>query len=156
LYRAISQETSAAVNRKKKQRSYTSYTLKQEKQEQKQRLNPTYMNILSDIYVISANDKLPAPIQPLEVIRRDCGELCNTSRDGSPGPYFNHVTAQVNCPALFKNAFIDRSVTISLAPASKTQASTQGFSEPITKTHPLLTPGACCNPSLKAFVSGIP
>jgi hypothetical protein len=40
------------------------------------------------------------------------------------------------------------SVTISLAPASKTQASTQGFSEPITKTHPLLTPGACCNPSL--------
>ena len=40
---------SAAVNRKKKQRSYTSYTLKQEKQEQKQRLNPTYMYILSDI-----------------------------------------------------------------------------------------------------------
>jgi hypothetical protein len=38
---------SAAVNRKKK--SYTSYTVKQEKQEQKQRLNPTYMYILSDI-----------------------------------------------------------------------------------------------------------
>jgi hypothetical protein len=34
------------------------------------------------------------------------------------------------------------SVTISLAPASKTQASTQGFSEPITKTRPFLTPGA--------------
>lgn len=47
LYRAISQEMSAAVNRKKK--SYTSYTLKQEKQEQKQRLSPTYMYILSDI-----------------------------------------------------------------------------------------------------------
>ena len=47
LYRAISQEMAAAVNRKKK--SYTSYTVKQEKQEQKQRLNPTYMYILSDV-----------------------------------------------------------------------------------------------------------
>jgi hypothetical protein len=37
----------AAVNRKKK--SYTSYTVKQEKQEQKQRLNPSYIFILSDI-----------------------------------------------------------------------------------------------------------
>ena len=49
---------SAAVNRKKKQRSYTSYTVKQEKQEQKQRLSPTYMYILSDIYVISVVDML--------------------------------------------------------------------------------------------------
>jgi ATP phosphoribosyltransferase len=40
-------QLSAAVNRKKK--SYTSYTVKQEKQEQKQRLNPTFMYILSDI-----------------------------------------------------------------------------------------------------------
>jgi hypothetical protein len=47
LYRAISQKMAAAVNRKKK--SYTCYTVKQEKQEQKQRLNPTYMYILSDI-----------------------------------------------------------------------------------------------------------
>ena len=31
---------SAAVNKKKK--SYTSYTVKQEKQEQKQRLSPTF------------------------------------------------------------------------------------------------------------------
>jgi hypothetical protein len=58
LYRAISQETSAAVNRKKKQRSYTSYTIKQEQQEQKQRLNSTYMYILSDIYVISVVEML--------------------------------------------------------------------------------------------------
>jgi hypothetical protein len=132
--------TSAPVNRKKNERANTSYTLKQVKQEQKQRLNPTYMYILSDIYVFSvvdkkrpesyqsnvknvilpkenqknvnyfeeSNNKLPTPIQQLEVIRRDCGELCNTSRDGSPGPYFNHA------------------------------------------------PGACCNPSLKAFVSSIP
>ena len=47
---------SAAVNRKKK--SCTSYTVKQEKQEQKQRLNPTYMYILSDIYVIFVVDML--------------------------------------------------------------------------------------------------
>jgi len=42
LYRVISQETSTAVNRKKN-KDHTSYTLKEEKQEQKQRLNPTYM-----------------------------------------------------------------------------------------------------------------
>jgi hypothetical protein len=42
-------------------------------------------------YFEESNNKLPTPIQPLEVIRRDCGELCNTSRDGSPGPYFNLV-----------------------------------------------------------------
>jgi hypothetical protein len=58
LYRAISYETSAAVNRKKNEVSYTSYTLKEEKQEQKQHLNPTYMYILSDIYVISVVDML--------------------------------------------------------------------------------------------------
>jgi hypothetical protein len=58
LYRAISYETSAAVNRKKNEVSYTSYTLKEEKQEQKQRLNSTYMYILSDIYVISVVDML--------------------------------------------------------------------------------------------------
>jgi hypothetical protein len=58
LYRAISYETSAAVNRKKNEVSYTCYTLKEEKQEQKQRLNPTYMYILSDIYVISVVDML--------------------------------------------------------------------------------------------------
>ena len=58
MYRAISYETSAAVNRKKNEVSYTSYTLKEEKQEQKQRLNPTYMYILSDIYVISVVDML--------------------------------------------------------------------------------------------------
>jgi len=57
LYRAISQETSAAVNRKKT-KDHTSYILKQEKQEQKQRLNPTYMYILSDISVISVVDML--------------------------------------------------------------------------------------------------
>jgi hypothetical protein len=67
-------------------------------------------------YFEESNNKLPTPIQPLEVIRRDCGELCNTSRDGSPGPYFNHVTAQVNCPTLFKNAFIDRAHGLPHAP----------------------------------------
>jgi hypothetical protein len=34
-------------------------------------------------YFEESNNKLPTPIrptEPLEVIRRDCGELCNTSR----------------------------------------------------------------------------
>jgi hypothetical protein len=67
-----------------------------------------YQNKIRKNYFEESNNKLPTPIpptEPLEVILRDCGELCNTSRDGSPGPYFNHVTAEVNCPALFKKRF---------------------------------------------------
>ena len=63
--------------------------------------------------------KLPTPIRPidpLEAIRQDCGQLCNTSRGGWSGPYFNHVTAPVNCPALFKNEFIDRAHGLPEAP----------------------------------------
>lgn len=47
-------------------------------------------------------------ITPLEKIRRDCGELCDTSRLGTPGPFFDHITAKIKCQALFKNSLIDR------------------------------------------------
>ena len=43
----------------------------------------------------------------IKEIRRDCGELCDTSRPGRPGPYFQHVTSSVNCKALFMNPYID-------------------------------------------------
>ena len=45
---------------------------------------------------------------PIEVIRRDCGDLCNTSRNGVPGPFFNHVTGNIDCDAIFRNQYIDR------------------------------------------------
>ena len=44
----------------------------------------------------------------LEKILQDCGELCNTSRDGIPGPFFNHVKANIQCDRLFGNMDIDR------------------------------------------------
>ena len=44
----------------------------------------------------------------LENIWKDCGELCNTSRDGLSGPYFNHVKANVQCKKLFGNEDFDR------------------------------------------------
>ena len=44
----------------------------------------------------------------LEKILQDCGELCNTSRDGTPGPFFNHVKANIQCDRLFGNMDIDR------------------------------------------------
>ena len=44
----------------------------------------------------------------LEKILQDCGELCNTSRDGIPGPFFNHVKANIQCDRLFRNMDIDR------------------------------------------------
>ena len=44
-------------------------------------------------------------------------------------------------------------VSISGAAASKTQASTHGFLEPITNTLPLIIPGLCLKPSRNEFVS---
>ena len=44
----------------------------------------------------------------LDVIRRDCGELCNTLRSGSNGLFFNYVEAPIDCKALFNNEYIDR------------------------------------------------
>lgn len=55
-------------------------------------------------------------LDPLESIRRDCGPLCNTSRPGSSGPFFNHVSAPIDCLALFKNDYIDRSHGLQHAP----------------------------------------
>jgi hypothetical protein len=42
-------------------------------------------------------------------------------------------------------------VTISRAPASKTQASTHEFLEPITNTRSLIIPGVCLRPSRNEF-----
>ena len=52
----------------------------------------------------------------LETIWQDCGELCNTSREGIAGPFFNHVTANIQCDRLFQNADIDRDHGQSRAP----------------------------------------
>ena len=43
----------------------------------------------------------------LNAILRDFGQLCNTSQKGLPVPYFDHVTAPIDCMALIKNDYID-------------------------------------------------
>jgi hypothetical protein len=53
---------------------------------------------------------------PIEAIRQDCGQLCDTSRKGSTGPFFNHIHADINCDAIFRNPFIDRSHGLPKAP----------------------------------------
>jgi hypothetical protein len=45
----------------------------------------------------------------IESIRSDCGELCEVVALGEPGPYFDHIKVPIDCPALFKNEYIDRS-----------------------------------------------
>jgi hypothetical protein len=45
----------------------------------------------------------------IESIRSDCGELCEVVALGEPGPYFDHIKVSIDCPALFKNEYIDRS-----------------------------------------------
>ncbi|XP_063401770.1 uncharacterized protein LOC134685994 [Mytilus trossulus] len=48
------------------------------------------------------------PLSPFDSIRLDCGQLCNTTRKGSPGPFFDHITSSVNCGEIFRNEYIDR------------------------------------------------
>ena len=52
----------------------------------------------------------------LDKIWLDCGELCNTSRDGTAGPFFNHVRSNIQCERLFRNADIDRGHGLTRAP----------------------------------------
>lgn len=65
---------------------------------------------------VSAAQWVLAEDHPLTKIKRDCGELCDTSRKGYPGPYFDHVEAPVNCKALFQNEYIDRNHGLPKAP----------------------------------------
>ena len=53
---------------------------------------------------------------PLTSIKQACGELCDLTRRGFPGPYFDHVTAAINCRALFKNEYIDNNHGLPQAP----------------------------------------
>ncbi|CAC5382488.1 HMCN [Mytilus coruscus] len=46
----------------------------------------------------------------------NCGQLCNTSRKGSPGPYFDHINADIDCQAIFKNEYVDRGHDLPHAP----------------------------------------
>lgn len=74
------------------------------------------MNIYTDckITYISSDIFLSA----INVIRYDCGELCNTTRTGTRGPYFDHITARVDCRRLFENEFIDLDHGLRYAPAT--------------------------------------
>ncbi|CAC5385157.1 unnamed protein product [Mytilus coruscus] len=55
-------------------------------------------------------------LDDLKSIRQDCGELCNTSRKGSPGPYFDHINATINCNAILRNEYVDRGHGLPSAP----------------------------------------
>jgi hypothetical protein len=52
----------------------------------------------------------------IDSILKSCGELCDTKRTGSPGIYFDHMQASINCNALFNNSFIDSSHKLVHAP----------------------------------------
>lgn len=66
--------------------------------------------------VIVNPDGTRGSLKPIDLIRNDCGELCNTSRRGESGPYFDHVTANINCEALFRNEYIDSGHGLAHAP----------------------------------------
>ena len=49
-------------------------------------------------------DKLKITI---ESIRKSCGQVCDTSKTGTPGKYFNKIEKTIDCDALFANPDID-------------------------------------------------
>lgn len=53
--------------------------------------------------------KLEVNFSRILLIKEACGELCNTSRKGTRGPFFDYVNTVVNCNALFKDDNFDRS-----------------------------------------------
>ena len=71
--------------------------------------------------------KLFKKFRYLENIWQDCGELCNTSRDGISGPYFNHVKATIQCEKLFRNEDFDRGHGEAHAPKEIPQELLQEF-----------------------------
>lgn len=76
-----------------------------------------YLNTYNNKNEISHTKKLyNTTVDGLELIRQDCGMLCNTSQKGMPGPYFDHITAPVDCLALFKNDHIDKGHGLERAP----------------------------------------
>ncbi|XP_063405619.1 uncharacterized protein LOC134689576 [Mytilus trossulus] len=69
----------------------------------------TASSIMSTAYISSL-------LISIESIRKDCGQLCDTTRTGLPGPFFDHILANVNCTSLFENKYIDNGHGLSQAP----------------------------------------
>ena len=55
-------------------------------------------------------------LEKINSIRKSCGALCDTSRPGTSGPFFNHVTAPVDCKAIYRNPYIDEGHSLKAAP----------------------------------------
>ncbi len=60
-------------------------------------------------------------IKKLEKVRQQCGQLCNTSRLATPGPYFNHTTANVNCDSLFGITYMESGHGLTKSPYLQTK-----------------------------------
>lgn len=54
----------------------------------------------------------------VEMLRLDCGELCETVALGEPGPYFNHINVPIDCQKIFRNEYIDSGHNLEHAPKS--------------------------------------
>ncbi|CAG2214758.1 unnamed protein product [Mytilus edulis] len=55
-------------------------------------------------------------LEDINKTRLACGQLCNTSRKGTPGIFFDKITASINCEALFQNEYVDSSHGLAHAP----------------------------------------
>ena len=65
----------------------------------------------------SEEDMDATEFQKINSIRNSCGQLCDTSRTGTSGPFFDHVTAPIDCKSIYNNPYIDEGHS---GPAPKT------------------------------------
>ena len=78
--------------------------------EKVEKVQPTkHVSGLTESYVAELMKKLAT-------VKDQCGELCNTSRIGTPGPYFNHIHANIKCDSLINIKYMNTGHGLPKAP----------------------------------------
>ncbi|CAG2256969.1 unnamed protein product [Mytilus edulis] len=74
------------------------------------------ISVHSDLTTSQHNLYFSTYLDEIKNTRLMCGELCDTTRKGTPGKFFDKITAIINCEALFKNEYVDSSHGLVHAP----------------------------------------
>lgn len=58
------------------------------------------------VKVIKNPDPMQKTLERIKMIKKDCGDLCDTTKKIEPGEFIGSVTAKVDCPGLFESPHI--------------------------------------------------
>lgn len=63
--------------------------------------------VFSDAQKMSNKEAYEALKKTVASVKKSCGEVCDTSIAGKQGKYYDEITKNVDCPALFSNSDLD-------------------------------------------------